>query len=74
MPRHDPRPTPETIAREHAELRQALATLADASETLASSDPDMPSHRSTERAFDDALHTARTVLAATNHDAPPPRD
>ncbi len=74
VPRETPYPKAKTIAREHADLRQALGRLADAAETLASSEPDMPSHRATAREFDDALDTARTVLKATDHGPLPFKD
>jgi len=42
--------------------RDALRFLADASETFAGSEPDMPSHRESERVFDSALVDARAAL------------
>lgn len=79
-PPKEPNPSPagqrppgsSQVEWEHCELRRALRTLADAAENLASSEPDMPSHRGTVEEFDDALDVAREVLAATKHDPPPP--
>jgi hypothetical protein len=46
-----------------AALEGALRGLADAAETFAGSEPDMPSHEDTEREFDAALAAARAALA-----------
>ncbi len=42
--------------------RAALRELADASEAMVSSDPEMLSHESSEREFDAALERARRLL------------
>lgn len=42
-------------------LAAALRDLADASEALLASDPEMPSHRATEDAYEVALHAARAL-------------
>lgn len=43
-------------------VTEALRALADAAETFASSDPEMPSHAETEAEFERALAAARKVL------------
>jgi hypothetical protein len=45
------------------ELLDALRQLKEIAVEFASSDPDMPSHRETEAAFDSAVHAAQRVIA-----------
>jgi hypothetical protein len=45
-----------------SKLRECLLALADAAETFAGSEPDMPSHADTETEFDIALGCARAAL------------
>lgn len=52
----------DAVVAENAMLRKALERLTLASETLLSSDPDMPSHASTEQEFDAATDAARSAL------------
>lgn len=52
----------DRLAGENRALRQSLSLLADAAEDFVSSDADMPSHRDSERAFDEALAAARALL------------